>query len=52
MVKCVSFGTLFFKLIRWIQLCDKKNLSFVDYCDTIFIKLVMKNVIKLAKDDF
>ena len=24
-----------FNLIRWIQLCDKKNLTFVDCCDKI-----------------
>ena len=29
--------------------CNKKNLTFVDCCDKIFIKLILKNVIKLAK---
>ena len=48
MAKWVCFGPLFFKLIRWIQLCDKE-LTFVDYCDKTFIKLVLKNVIKLSK---
>ena len=43
------FWNLIFNLIRWIQLCDKKNLIFVECCDKIFIKLVLKNVIKLAK---
>ena len=49
MAKWVGFGPLFFNLICWIQLCDKKNLTFVDCWDKIFIKLVLKNVIKLAK---
>ena len=49
MAKCVCLGTLFCNLIRWIQLCDKKNLTFVDCCDKFLIKLVLKNVIKLAK---
>ena len=33
----------FFTLFRWIQLCDKKNLTFLDCCDQIFIELVLKN---------
>ena len=49
MAKWVCFGLLYFNLIRLIQLCDKKNLTFVDYWDKFFIKLVLKNVIKLAK---
>ena len=31
------YGTLFIYLIRWIQLCDKKNPTFVDYCDKILL---------------
>ena len=49
MAKLVCIGPLSFNLIRWIQICDKKNLTFVDCCDKIFIKLALKNVIKLAK---
>ena len=49
MAKWVCFGPLLFNLIRWIQLCDKKNLTFVDCCHTILHKLVLKNFIKLAK---
>ena len=41
MAKPVCFGILFFNLIRWIQLRDKKNLTFVDCPE--------KNVIMLAK---
>ena len=49
-VEMSIFGTLYCNIIRWIQLCDKKNLAFVDCCDEIlFIKLVLKNVIKLDK---
>ena len=40
--------TLIFNLIRLIQLCDKKNLTFVEKSRN-YIKLVLKNVIKLAK---
>ena len=43
------FWTLFFNLIRVVQLCDEKNMTFVDYFDKIFIKLVLRNVIELAK---
>ena len=49
MAKWVCFGPLFFNLIRWIQLCDKKDLTFVDYWDKILSKSSWKNVIKLAK---
>ena len=42
------FRTLILNLIRLIQLCDKKNLTFVDRWDKI-IQLVLKSVIKLAK---
>ena len=37
MAKSVCFGALFFNLIRWIQLCDKKNLTFIDSCDKIVL---------------
>ena len=31
---CIGcFGPLFFYLIRWIQLSDKKNLTFIDCCE-------------------
>ena len=43
------FFFFFIYLIRWIELCDKKNLTFVDCCDKFLLKLVLKNVIKLAK---
>ena len=43
------FWTLIFQFNSLIPLCDKKNLPFVDCCDKIFIKLVLKKVIKLAK---
>ena len=35
MAKLVCFGSLFFNIIRLIQLCDKKNLTFVDCWDKI-----------------
>ena len=37
MAKWVYFGPLFFNLIRLIQLCDKKNLTFVDCWDKIIL---------------
>ena len=43
------FWTLFLNLIRWTQLCDKKNLTFVDCCDKKIIEPVLENIIKLAK---
>ena len=43
------FWNLIFNLIRWIQLCDKDNLTFVEYCDKILSNSSWKNVIKLAK---
>ena len=49
MAKWVCFWPLFFNLIRLIQLCDKKNLTFVDCWDKIISKFVFKNVINLAK---
>ena len=27
----------FFNSVGWIQLCDKENLTFVDYCDEILL---------------
>ena len=35
--KLVCFELLFFNIIHLIQLCDKKNLSFVDCLDTIIL---------------
>ena len=35
---------ILFNLIRWIELCVKKNLTFVD-CEIKFIKLILKTVI-------
>ena len=43
------FGTLFFNLIRWIQLCDKKNLTFVDCCDKI-LKCSLNNIFQDSFD--
>ena len=37
MAKRVYFGPLFFKSIRLIQLCDKKNPTFVDCWDKIIL---------------
>ena len=33
----VCFGPLLFNLIRWIQLWDKKNMTFVDCFDKILL---------------
>ena len=41
----MNWKLIFLNSICWIQLCDIKNLTFVDCCDKIFIKLVLKNVI-------
>ena len=49
MAKIVCFGPLVFNIIRLVQLCDKKNLTFVDCWDKNYTKLVLKKVIKLAK---
>ena len=38
----------FFNLIRLIQLCERKNLTFIDCWDEIY-SLILKNVINLAK---
>ena len=43
------FWTLFSNLIRWIQLCDKKNLTVVDYSDKKFIELVVKKLLSSSK---
>ena len=48
MAKLLYFGPLFFNIIRLIQLCDKKNLTFVNCCDKIILNTSLKNV-KLAK---
>ena len=37
MTQRVCFGPLLFNLIGWIQLCDKKNLTFVDCWDKILL---------------
>ena len=37
MAKLECFGTLFVILIRLIQLCDKKNLTFAYCCDKILL---------------
>ena len=37
--KWVCFGPLFFNLIHLIQLCDKKNLTFIGCWDKIFNQL-------------
>ena len=42
------FWNLIFYLIRCIQLCDKKDLTFVDCCDKMLLNSLRKNVIKLA----
>ena len=42
---------LIFYLVRLIQLCDKKNLTFVNCRDKKNIKHVLKNVIELAKGE-
>ena len=45
MAKWVCFGTLFFNWIRWIQLYDKKNLTFVDCCDKILLNSSWKTLL-------
>ena len=37
MARWICFGPLFFNLICWIQLCDKKNLTLVDCRDKIWL---------------
>ena len=49
MAKWVWFGILFFNLIRLIQLCDKKNLTFVDCCDKILLNSFWKILLSLPK---
>ena len=39
-------------LTRWIQLCDKKNLTFVDCCDKNFIKLAKGSFNNIFQDSF
>ena len=36
MAKSACIGPLLFNLISWIQLCDKKNLTFIDCCVEFF----------------
>ena len=50
--KWVCFGPLFFNLSRLIQLCDKKNLTFVDCWDKMILNSSWKNVIKRAFNIF
>ena len=49
MAKWVYFGPLFFNLIRWIQLCDKKNLTFVDFWDKILLNSSWKTLLSSPK---
>ena len=49
MAKWVYFGTLVFNSIRWIQLYDKKNLTFVDCCDKILLNSSWKTLLSSPK---
>ena len=49
MDKWVCFGPFVFNLIRWIQLCDEKNLTFVDCCDKILLNLSWKMLLSSPK---
>ena len=49
MAKWVCFGPLLFNLIRWIDLCDKKNRTFVDCCNKILLNLSWKVLLSLPK---
>ena len=49
MAKWVCFGPLFFNLIRVIQLCDKKNLTFIDWRDKILLNSSCKTLLSLPK---
>ena len=49
MAKWVCFGPLFFNLIRLIQLCDKKNLTFVDCWDKMLFNLSWKTLLSSPK---
>ena len=49
MAKWVCFGPLFFNLIRLIQWCDKKNLTFVDCWDKIILNSSWKMLLSLPK---
>ena len=56
MAKWVWFGPLFFNLIRLIQLCDKKNLTFVDCWDKIILnsswKMLLGSLNNIFQDSF
>ena len=43
------FGSLSNILILWIQLCDKNNLTFVDFCDKNLLNSSFKMLFKPAK---
>ena len=49
MAKWVCFGPLFFNLIRLIQLCDIKNLTFVDCWDKILLNSSWKTLLSSPK---
>ena len=49
MAKWVYFGHLFFNLICLIQLCDKKNLTFVDCWDKILLNSSWKTLLSSPK---
>ena len=39
----------FFNSVRWIHLCDKKNLTFFDCCDKILLNSSWKTLLSLPK---
>ena len=47
--KLICFGLLFFILIRLIQICDKKNLTFVDCWDKILLNSSWKTLLSSPK---
>ena len=47
--KRVCFGPLIFNLIRFIQLCDKKNLTFVNSWDKILLNSSWKTLLSSPK---
>ena len=49
LAKWVCFGPLFFNLIRLIQLCDKKNLTFVEHWDKILLNSPWKTLLRPPK---
>ena len=49
MAKWVCFGPLLFNLICLTQLCDKKNLTFVDCWDKILLNLSWKTLLSSPK---